>query len=178
MQRTRPVPPEPGTRLGDHAHPRRPAHGDDAAQQYHPLGVSGKRQRLTTLDHPVVGDPPGTPDEAARLVAPAPHVAHVLRGHGKGAAAADQRGEHGIGIPVGGAHPGDVPLRADESAALPVGQQRVLAQHMRGKHLLDVDALLGAHSVLLTVAGSAALLSGARRALVGPGNRRHLLPGA
>jgi len=159
VQRTGSVPAEAGAGFEHHPHPGGTVHGDNTAQQHHPVGVAGKREGFAALDDPVVGNPAGTPDEAAVFVVAAPHVAHILGGDGKGAAAADQRGEHSIGIPVGGAHPGDVPLRSDQGAAFAVGEQRVLAQHVRRVHLLHVDTFLGAHAVAPRVARGELLLS-------------------
>src|SRR6185312_815703 len=79
-------------------------------------------------------DPPASPDQSSRLVVAAPHEAAVRRDR-VAAAAADQRAEHGVVVPLREAHPGEVAARADEDPALAVGKQRVLAQRVRIRDL-------------------------------------------
>ena len=110
--------------------PRRSLPRDDAAQHHGPMGVPGEGERLPALDDGVTGDPAAAPDEGAGLVVPAPHET-VFRRDRVGPVAADQRGEDGVGVPAGRAHPDDVPARPDQGPALPVRDQRVFPQHMR-----------------------------------------------
>ena len=104
----------------------------DPAQQHRGPGVTGVGQRLPALDDALAGDPAAAPDQRPVLVVAAPHEAGVGRGDGVAPAAPDQGGESGVRMPPGGAHPGDVAARPDQRPPLPVGQQRVLAQDMRG----------------------------------------------
>jgi hypothetical protein len=46
-------------------------------------------------------------------------------------AAAEERAEQRVVVPAGEAQPGEVAARADDHAALAVGEQRVLAQDVR-----------------------------------------------
>ena len=156
VQRTRPAAPDPvvtaeparavaaesGARLQQHPHASRPAAAHDAAQQHHLVGVAGKGQGLAAFHGAIVRDPAAVPDQGVRLVEAAPHVPHVGRGDGVHPAAADETGEDGVGIPARRAHPGDLALRADQRAALTVGEQRVLAQHPRREGRLEVDGLV------------------------------------
>jgi hypothetical protein len=130
---------EADPRFQQHADPGSAATGDDPAQHHHPADVAGEGRRFPALDHAVAGDPPAAPDQAARLVVAAPHVPHLGRGDGVDSPAADHGGEHGVGVPAGRAHPGDVALRADHRTAFPVRQQRVLAQHPRREGRGGVD---------------------------------------
>ena len=136
--------------------PRGPLPRDHTAQDHRPVGTRGQRERLAALDRRIVSDPAAAPDQAARLVVATPH-APVPRGHGVGARAADQGGEHRAGVPAREAHPDEVAARADEDSALTVGQQRVLAQDMRP---FGVDGRLGlgrpAHRASRAVAATAA----------------------
>lgn len=102
----------------------------DAAQQDRPVRVRGEGEGLAALHDAVLGDPAAAPDEAAVLVVAAPHVP----AHGAErvvAGPADERAEDGVGVPARHAHPGDVPVRADEGAPFLVGDQRVLARRLR-----------------------------------------------
>ena len=53
------------------------------------------------------------------------------RGDGVTAGAAEERSEDGVAVPAGRAHPDDVAARPEQGAAFPVGQQRVVPQHLR-----------------------------------------------
>ena len=103
---------------------RRSAEDRDAS------GIGGQRERLAAFDDRVTRRPAAAPDQAARLVVAAPHVPLGGR-HRVGAAAADQRREQRLGVPVREAHPDQVAARADDRAALTVAKQRVLAQRVR-----------------------------------------------
>src|SRR5262249_50123053 len=72
--------------------------------------------------------------EPAGLVVAAPHEP-VDGGDRVAAPTADQRREDGVAVPAGEAHPDEVALRADEGAALAVGDHRVVAKRV----WLDLD---------------------------------------
>jgi hypothetical protein len=99
---------------GDHATPG----AGQPAQHDHMVRITGKLQRFAALGDPRIT----TPHEPA------------ARGDRVAAVAADQRGEHPVGVPAWRAHPRDVTLRADQRPAFPVSQQSVLAQHLRCEH--------------------------------------------
>src|SRR5215813_11361287 len=98
---------------------RRSLPGDDAAQHHGLIGVAGEGERLPALDDRVRGDPAAAPDEGAGLVVAAPYET-ALRRDRACPVAADQRGEDGVGVPAGCAHPDDLPARPDQGPALPV----------------------------------------------------------
>src|SRR3978361_1037687 len=85
-------------------------------------------QGLPAPDGAGARDPAAAPDQRALLVIPAPHVPADGR-HREAASAADQCAEAGVAVPARYAYPDDVAVRSDESAALAVGKQRVLAQY-------------------------------------------------
>lgn len=62
--------------------------------------------------------------------AAAPHET-VLRRDRVCPVAADQRGEDGVGVAAGCAHPDDVPARPDQGPSLPIRDQRVFPQYVR-----------------------------------------------
>ncbi|PQM49465.1 hypothetical protein C1Y40_00315 [Mycobacterium talmoniae] len=140
------VVPEPGAGFQHDGDLGGAPHGDDAAQHHDPAGVGRKRQGFPAFDLAVVGDPVTVPDQAARLVVAAPHVPPLFGGDGVAAPAADQRGEHRVGIPARRAQPRHFPVRTDQRAAFTVGQQRVLAQHLRRECRKKVDARSVRHS--------------------------------
>src|SRR6202044_1751201 len=95
---------------------------DDLAQHDHSAGLAGKREGLAALGDTVRGDPAAAPDQGAFLVVAAPDE-RAGRGDGVDTLAADQGGEDRVRVPPRGAHPHDVAARADDGAALPVGDQ-------------------------------------------------------
>ena len=121
---------ETGPGVQHHVDPRRSLPRDDAAQHDGLMGVPGECERLPALDNGVTGDPAAAPDEGAGLVVAAPHET-VLRRDRVCPVAADQRGEDGVGVPAGCAHPDDVPARPDQGPSLPIRDQRVFPQHVR-----------------------------------------------
>ena len=139
------VAPEPRLRIQQHPDPGPPSGRGDAAQQHHAVGVAGERQGFPAFDRAVGGDPPAAPDEAARFVVAAPHMPLVGGGDRVHAATPDQGREHRVAVPAGRAHPGDVTVRADQRASFPVGEQRVLAQHLRPESRASVDGVVCCH---------------------------------
>ena len=92
------------------------------------FSIGRKRQGLARFDcRTAVRDPAIPPDQAAGLVVATPHEA-AGRSDPVRAAAADERGEHSVVVPLREAHPGEITARTYEHAALTVGEQRVLAQ--------------------------------------------------
>jgi hypothetical protein len=114
----------------DDVHRGRTINGGDPPQDHGHLGMARKGQRLPALDHSSRGDPATVPDKRALFVVTTPHVAVVAWLDRVGTAPADERREHGVGVPPGCAHPGQVAVRADERPALAVGQKRILAENI------------------------------------------------
>ena len=101
--------------------------GHEPSQDHRGVGVAGEGQRLPALDDPGGGDPTAVPDQRAVLVVATPDEAAFGRGDGVGALATDEQGEDGVGLPLGGTHPGELAPRPHQDAALAVGEERVLA---------------------------------------------------
>jgi len=101
--------------------------GVDPAEQDQPAFVAGKGERLPGLDDAARGDPPVGPDQGAGLVVAAPDGVRVRGRDAVPAPGAEQTSEDGLAVPVGCAEPDDVADRIDQSAPVPVGDQRVLA---------------------------------------------------
>jgi hypothetical protein len=76
-------------------------------------------------------NPAAAPDQAAGLVVAPPDIPGIRRGDRVDAAAAEEPAEHRWAVPPWCAQPRDCPVRADHGATLPVGDQGVLAQHVR-----------------------------------------------
>lgn len=86
----------PGAWIQLHPYPGVTVDGDDAPEQHRRLIVAGKGQCFPVLDDARGGDPPAAPDQAVVLV-----VTASYEGLGGGyRVAADQRGEHRVGIPA------------------------------------------------------------------------------
>ena len=107
----------------------------DATEDDSGLRIRGQGERLAALDRCRRRDPPAAPDQRAVLVVAAPNVSRLPGGDGVQSAAADQRCEDRVAVPAGHAHERDVAVRTDHGAALPIGDEGVLAQRLRREPL-------------------------------------------
>jgi hypothetical protein len=104
---------------------------NDAPEGHGAVGAGGESESVAAFnDGVVVREPTAAPDEAGVLVLAAPHKP-LREGDRVDAAAANQRCEEAVSIPAGKAQPAEVSARTNERATFPVGQQGILAQHMR-----------------------------------------------
>ncbi len=110
--------------------PGRPVDGLDPAQQHASVRVGRQGQCLAAFGD-AARDPAAAPDQASGLVIAAPDVARVRWRHRVAAAPAKQRGEDRRAVPVRHAEPDDRTVRIDQRAPLAVGNEGVLAQHVR-----------------------------------------------
>ena len=118
---------------------------------------------------------PSTVTQRLRQIIDRPVVviaaAHEPAGRGQRvlAGTADKGGEHGVTVPAGHTHPGDLPARSDYSCAFPVSQKRILPQHLRWDHLFGAgggghcDAVVRRAPTTADAAAAPALVSAARR---------------
>ena len=128
--------PEPGADIEDHVHPGRPVDGHDAPQDHGAMRIGRHGQGL-----PAFGSrfgsrrahPAAPPDQGPGLVVAAPDVPGIGGRDRVGAAAAEQSAEDRRAVPPRRAQPRDRPVGADQGAALPVGDQRVLTQDVRAE---------------------------------------------
>jgi hypothetical protein len=114
--------------------PRAAMPGDDATEQDRAVRVAGERQRFTALDKTLAGDPSAAPDQRAFLVVTPPYETG-LRGNGIQPFAAHEASEYRIALPARCAHPHDLAPGADDGPALPISEQRIVTQGMRGHRL-------------------------------------------
>src|SRR6185312_16613455 len=126
-QRAQAVIAKAGPRIQHHLDLRRVVTRHDLAEHYRAIYRAGEGERLAAFGNAILGDPAAPPDQAPLLVVAAPdELTH--RRDGVHASAADERGEHRAGVPARCAHPDHVAARADERAALTIGDQRVIPQ--------------------------------------------------
>src|SRR5580704_15166807 len=121
--------------------------GDDTTEQDRAVRVAGERQRFTALDKTLAGDPSAAPDQRAFFVVTPPYERGLLC-NGRQPFAAHEAGEYRIPLPARCAHPYDFAPGADDSPALPISEQRVVTQGMRG-HRLKAYLRAAAHAARL-----------------------------
>lgn len=121
--------PVPGPRVEHHVHRCVDVPRLHPAQQHQPPRVPGEREGLPTLDDAAGRGPSLAPDQRRVLVETAPDE-RFPGGHRVASRSADQRPEHRARIPAGSAQPRHLAAGPDERAPVPVGQQRILPQHM------------------------------------------------
>ena len=141
--------------------PRAAMPGDDATEQDRAVRVAGERQRFTALDKTLAGDPSAAPGQRAFLVVTPPYETGP-RGNGIQPFAAHEAGEYRIALPARCAHPHDLAPGADDGPALPISEQRIVTQGMRG-HRLKTLLRAVAHAARLPASVRASRLPGRRR---------------
>src|SRR5580704_7464500 len=141
--------------------PRPAAPGEDTTEQDSAVQVAWKRQRFPALDKALICDPPVAPDKRTFLVVTPPDETGPRRNRIQPFAAHEVR-EYRIAFPARCAHPHDLAPGADNGAAFPVSEQRIVTQGMRG-HRLKAFLRAAAHAVRLPASVRISRLPGTRR---------------